>query len=138
MSVEQYVRLFEELSPEVIDQCDRYVSPDIRFKDPFNDVKGISLFKKLLHKTLEDVKDPSFDVTHVSEAGDVTFLRWVFKGYVNGLGDWTITGMSEIRLDSEGRIREHIDHWDASEQFYMKLPVLKQVLGWIRKRLQVS
>lgn len=138
MSVEQYVRLFQELSQAQIEGCDSYVSPDIRFKDPFNDVKGLSLFKKLLQKTLEDVKDPSFDVTHVCEAGELVFLRWVFKGYVKGLGDWTITGMSEIRLDSKGRICEHIDHWDASEQFYMKLPVLKQVLGWIRKRLQVS
>lgn len=138
MSIQQYVRLFEELSPDRIEQCDSFISPDIRFKDPFNDVKGISLFKQVLHKTLEDVKDPSFNVTHRAVSGDLVFLRWIFKGYVNGLGDWTITGMSEIRLDSEGRICEHIDHWDASEQFYMKLPVLKQVMGWIRKRLQVS
>lgn len=136
-NAQSYIRMFENLSTETIAGMDAFVCPHIRFKDPFNDITGIERFRALLDKTLSDVTEPSFDVTHRAWDGDVLFLRWTFQGRVRVLGDWIVTGMSEIRFDAQGRVCEHIDHWDAAEQFYERLPVVRGVLRVIKRRLRV-
>ncbi len=133
-----YIELFENLSTERIENCEAFVNADIHFKDPFNDITGITRFKHLLHKTLKDVTDPRFVVTHQAKDKDVLFLKWEFSGTVKVIGHWFITGMSEIHLDDQGKVVRHVDHWDASEQFYGHIPVLGSLLRLIRRRLQVS
>ncbi len=133
-----YRRLFEAISPALIEQADAHVHPDIHFQDPFNDFQGLDLFKALLRKTLKDVQNPCFTVTHQAHGGDCVFLRWTFQGELKSLGDWAVTGMSEIHFASDGRICKHIDYWDAGAQFYSKLPALGPLIRFIQRRLQVS
>jgi len=137
-NAQAYIHLFENLSPEAIDGMAAFVSLNVRFKDPFNDLTGIHRLRALLQKTLDEVRDPIFIVTNQAWGGDVLFLRWTFQGRVKALGDWPITGMSEIRFDDQGKICEHIDHWDAAEQFYERIPVIGPLLRLIKRRLRVS
>ena len=136
-NAQSYIRMFENLCTETITGMDVFVCPDIRFKDPFNDITGIGTFRALLNKTLNDVTEPTFHVTHQAWDGDVLFLRWTFRGRVRVLGDWAVTGMSEIHFDAQGRVCAHIDHWDAGEQFYEKIPVIEFLLRAIKRRLRV-
>jgi steroid delta-isomerase len=136
-SAKAYIRLFEEISQERINEIETFVSNDIHFKDPFNDLNGIKLFHKLLSKTLREVKNPQFTVTHKIWSERVLFLRWSFNGNVKFLGRWNIEGMSEIRFDSRGLINEHIDYWDASESFYSKLPLIGTIIRIIKGQIQV-
>ncbi len=136
-NAEAYIQLFEEISQERLIGIEAFVSEDIHFKDPFNDLNGIKQFYKLLVKTLREVKNPKFNVTHKTWAGEILFLRWSFNGQLRFLGHWNIEGMSEIRFDSGGRINEHIDYWDASEGFYAKLPFIGTVIHVIKRRLKV-
>jgi steroid delta-isomerase len=48
-----------------------------------------------------------------------------------------ITGMSEIHFAPDGRISEHIDHWDSGGQFYERIPVLGWLIRLVRKRLEL-
>ena len=137
-SCEQYIKLFEELSVERIDGIEHFVSVDIKFKDPFNDMSGLDAFRRLLVKMIDDVKGLSFEVTHRAWTEDVLFLRWRFQGKVKGLGYWKVQGMSEISFDEQDLICQHIDHWDAAEQFYEKLPLIGTILRIIKRRLKVS
>lgn len=123
---------------ERLEGIEKFVSVDIQFKDPFNDLAGIDAFRRLLVKTLNEVKDPKFQVTHRAWTDDVLFLRWSFLGEVKGINHWSVQGMSEIRFDERGLVCQHIDHWDASEQFYAKLPIIGTIIRLIRRRLQVS
>ena len=122
---------------ERLEGIESFVSVDIQFKDPFNDLSGLDAFRRLLVKTLNDVRDPNFHVTHRVWADDVLFLRWSFEGQVKGLNHWNVEGMSEIRFDEQGLVCTHIDHWDAAEQFYAKLPIIGTIIRLIRRRLQV-
>ena len=47
MSVDlnEYIKFLEKLSPESLDKISIHVAPNIRFKDPFNDVEGIEEMK---------------------------------------------------------------------------------------------
>ena len=132
-----YVQLFEEISQERLIGIEAFISDDIHFKDPFNELNGIKQFRRLLVKTLRDVKNPQFNVTHKAWSNGVLFLRWSFNGKVKFLGHWNIEGMSEIQFNSDGLVNEHIDYWDASENFYNKIPFLGTIIQIIRKRLKV-
>jgi steroid delta-isomerase len=137
-SCEQYIRLFEELSMERLEGIESFVSVDIKFKDPFNELSGLDAFRRLLVKMLNDVKGLKFKVTHRAWTEDVLFLRWSFQGEVKGLNYWRVEGMSEINFDERGLICQHIDHWDAAGQFYEKLPLIGTIIRIIRSRLKVS
>jgi steroid delta-isomerase len=41
-------------------------------------------------------------------------------------------------FDTEGRIVEHIDYWDAAEHIYEMIPWFGALMRWIKKRLQGS
>ena len=136
-NAQSYIHLFENLSPQTIAAMPGFVSLNVRFKDPFNDFKGIYRLRALLQKTLKDIKNPRFIVTNQAWDEDVLFLRWTFQGRIRLLGNWSVTGMSEIRFDEDGHVCEHIDHWDGAEQFYERLPLIGRLLGLIKRRLQV-
>jgi hypothetical protein len=42
--------------------------------------------------------------------------------------------MSELRFAADGRVREHIDHWDAAAQVYERLPLIGGLMRLIRRR----
>lgn len=135
---ELYIRLFEELSVERLDDIESFVSANIKFKDPFNDLSGIDSFRRLLMEMLNNVKELKFTVTHRAWAEGVLFVRWSFQGELKWLGCWKVQGMSEINFDERGFVCQHIDYWDAAEQFYEKLFLIGTILRFIRRRLQVS
>lgn len=132
----RYVAFFETLTPERLADLERVAAPDIHFVDPFNDVVGLDALGRVFKGMYADTEAPRFVVTHRAFDGDVCFLRWVFTCRVRALGgDWRIDGMTELRFAPDGRVCEHIDHWDAGGQLYQRLPVLGWVLGRIRRRL---
>jgi hypothetical protein len=132
-----YVRYYEALSPATLKDLETVVAPDVRFQDPFNEVRGIEAYRRLLAKMFEAMPDVRFTVSHQAVDGETCFLRWRCVGTLAALGGkpWRVEGMSELRFAPDGRVREHIDHWDAAGQFYERLPVIGGLLRLIRRRL---
>ncbi len=49
-----------------------------------------------------------------------------------------IDGMSEIRFRADGRVAEHLDHWDAAEQLYERVPVLGTLIRLVKRKFQLK
>lgn len=126
------------LSPAGIDRMDGLAAPDIHYHDPFVDTRGLANVKRVFHKVFEDIEDPRFTFTHSACDGDTCFLRWHFtcrpKTIKRG-HPWICDGVTEVRFDAQGRVLEHIEHWDAGEQVYEKMPVLRAVIRWVKRRV---
>lgn len=134
-----YIRFYETMTPESLARLPEFVTSDIHFVDPFNDVTGVERMRRILEKMFADLAQPHFAVTHSAWDGDVCFLRWDFEARGRAEGDkWIIAGMSEIRFAPDGRVSSHIDHWDSGRQFYEKLPVLGALLRFVRRRMAVG
>lgn len=134
-----YVRFFETLTPDTLDRLQDHVTPDIRFKDPFNDVTGADAMHAIFHHMFNEMESPVFQVTHRAKDADddsVWFLRWRLTGKLRSLSNrnWEVVGMSEIHLAPDGRVATHIDHWDAGQQFYELLPVIGSIIRFLRRR----
>lgn len=135
-----YVRLFETLSPELLDRLPELVTEDVWFLDPFNDLRGPAALRRVLDDAIARLGRPLFFVTRRAWDGDICFLRWRMVADSAGpLGrPWIVEGVSELHFAPDGRIALHFDHWDAGRQLYERLPLLGRLLRLIRRRLAAS
>ena len=46
------------------------------------------------------------------------------------------TGMSLLRFDSNDKIIDHRDYWDAAEEIYEKFPLIGPSRRWIKRRMK--
>jgi len=137
-AVDAYIHFFETLQPDTVGRLDDLATPDVHFQDPFNDVHDRDRFKRALARMFEDVEAPRFRVTDRAVGGDGVYLRWTFTFRAKGKrATWAIEGMSALRFNPDGRVSQHIDHWDAAGQFYEHLPGIGLLLRVIKRRLAV-
>lgn len=132
----RYRRYLETLSPASLEQLGDYVSETVRFKDPFNDVTGLEAMSCVFRHMFATVGPFAFTVTHLAFDGYTCLMAWRFSATLRG-APWTFDGTSVITFASDGKVIEHIDHWDAAGEFYEKLPIIGQLLAWLRGRLAV-
>jgi hypothetical protein len=138
-AVAAYVDFYESLTPESLGRLDALCAPEVRFQDPFNDVTGIAAYRAVLAGMFEHLSAPRFEVDDWALSGRVAYLRWSFTFTPKtGRGPWRIEGMSEVQFDQQGRVALHLDHWDSGSQFYGRLPLLRSLIGYLRKRLAVK
>jgi steroid delta-isomerase len=140
-AADAYGSYFETLRPDNVDRLHDLAAPDMRFVDPFNDMRGVNQVVRLLHRMFEDATEVSFRMLDQACQGDRCFLRWEFFCRPRRLAKgrpWRIEGVSMVRFDSEGRVVEHIDYWDAAKHFYGQLPLIGTLLRRIGRRLQLS
>lgn len=131
-----YMRFYQELAPETVGRLDRLATPEVHFKDPFNDFRSRDRMKHVFIGMFERLQQPRFIIRDHALSAQTAYLRWGFAFRTRqSPRPTTIEGMSEVRFDMAGQVTSHIDHWDAAEQFYERLPVLGWVLRQIKARM---
>lgn len=131
-----YRTYLETLTPQSLGRLEDYVTADVRFTDPFNDVRGADAMRRILSHMFENVGPVSFRVSHMASDGDTCLMRWTFSGNLRRQA-WTFEGMSTIRFNADGLVSEHADYWDPATALYERLPIIGTMLAWIRRRLAV-
>jgi steroid delta-isomerase len=137
--LQAYAEFFEHLKPEDLQRFDRVFSETARFKDPFNDVRGLAGIQRVFAHMFEQCTEPRFHVTDWCGSAERGFLQWRFEYSLGRAAKrYRIEGLSRVCFDGEGLVSEHIDYWDPAEQLYSRLPVLGGLLGLVRKRLSAE
>jgi len=138
--LQAYVKLFAELTESDLERFESYFAPSARFKDPFNDVRGVAAIQRIFAHMFATASAPVFRIQSVMESQRQAVIHWQFHCLV-GKGkdtDYTIDGLSLVRFNATGLVEEHIDYWDAAEQFYMRLPLLGGLLRLIARRMRTD
>lgn len=137
VAAQTWAEVFIDLQQQGVPSLQRLgelTSDDVRFCDPFNDLRGRDALHALLQHTVNHVKQPHFELLDTAVSGSRAYLKWTMSGRVAVIGDWQVTGLSELEFTSDLRLAAHIDYWDAAAQFYARLPVLGRVLRSIAAR----
>ena len=128
-------RFYETLTPQSLAQIERIYAPDARFKDPFNDIRGLAAITRVFEHMFTQLDEPRFVVTSRVAQGAEAFLVWEmqfrFQRYV--AGPQVIRGATHIRFDADGMVVLHRDYWDAAEELYEKLPLLGRFMRVLRR-----
>jgi len=139
LDLQQYTDFFEQLNADNLGQIASVMTEDVHFVDPFNDVHGIESVEKIFRHMFASLQDSKFKVTHAALTDGPQacgLIRWELSSKLNAK-PYNIIGMSEVSFAADGRVNAHIDHWDAAQQFYERLPVIGWLLKTIRARLAV-
>lgn len=135
--VQRVVDFFERLQPQDLRRLDTLYALDARFKDPFNDVRGIADIQAIFEHMFRTLGQPSFTVTERIVQGSQCFLAWQFRFRFrrSGSSAWqSIQGGTHLVFDAHGLISLHRDYWDAAEELYEKLPVLGSLMRWLKRQ----
>ena len=135
--VTRVIAFFENLSPADVAAIGQFYAPQARFKDPFNEVQGLAAIEGIFRHMFAALEHPHFVITGRVEQGPQCFLTWefrfAFRSYAQGV-EQTIRGATHLVLDDAQRITLHRDYWDAAEELYEKLPGLRVLMRWLKKR----
>ena len=134
LRLERYAAFFADLGPERLDRLGEHFAEDVRFKDPFNEVRGLEALRGVFLHMYERLEDPRFRVHRTALSGREGFIHWTFEFTPSG---WLrrmrpIDGLSRVRFDDRGRVMEHVDYWDAAEQIYGRLPLVGAAVRGLR------
>jgi len=124
---------FEQLSAANLDQLDTYYAADARFKDPFHEVTGVAAIRAILHHTFDKLPGARFRVTRrfPGQDGHAVILWEMDFSMPVTRQPTTIHGATHLTFADDGKVTLHRDYWDAAEELYGRLPVLK----WLMRAL---
>lgn len=136
-AVSQVVEFFEKLSPESLGQLPHIYESNARFKDPFNDVKGLPAIEAIFRHMYVALEKPHFVVMQQIVQGQHCMLTWEFRFRFKRFDqrtDQIVLGATHLVFSEQGKILLHRDYWDAAEELYEKLPLVGSLMRWLKKR----
>ena len=129
---------FDKLSAQNIELVDRFYDTNIVFQDPVHQLKGVDSVRNYYKGLYENVDAIRFEYGKGIEAGDSVSLPWrmfLKTQSINSGKEITVDGVSLITFNSNGKAVSHRDYFDMGEFVYERVPVLKSVVGYIKKKL---
>ena len=140
MTQEKLAHFFENLTEETsIDDFRTIYDAQVRFKDPFNEVKGIDAVHRIFAHMYRNLDAPKFTITEYIEKADVAYVKWEFHfSFKNVVTEEMFEGVSRLVIDEEDRVVEHVDYWDAAEHMYEKMPLIGSLLRMIKRKIVKS
>jgi len=133
---DRYRQYLETLSLKTLASLSNYVRPDVRFKDPFNDVCGVAAMARVFQDMFEHIGNSTFQVDHMASDENTCLMAWRFQAKLRGR-PWKFSGTSIITFAPDGRVEKHVDHWDAAGSFYKHFPIIGWLLEKLRHRVAV-
>lgn len=108
-----------------------YYAPSARFKDPFNEVRGVPAIAAIFEHMFATTEAPRFIILERLGLGEQAFATWRFEFGLKGK-QYTVLGATHFRFDAQGRVLDHRDYWDPAEELWQKLPVIGGPVRWLR------
>ena len=137
-NIENYIKLFENLNLENLNEFDKLLDENIYFEDPFNKVNGIKNFKRIFSNTLKNLDNVKFKVSNIISKKNIHIIKWEMTYFAFNKSN-SIFGLSEVTISENNKIVSHIDYWDSYNNFYTQIPffglIFKFVLSLVRKRI---
>lgn len=135
-ALQRLVQFFETLTVESAQtQLSSIYAADASFKDPFNEVRGLTAITPLFTHMFVQVENPRFVIdTHILQ-GNQAFITWDFLFHMKRYArdEQCIRGATQLRFNDAGLVEMHRDFWDAAEELYEKLPVLGSLMRVLKK-----
>jgi steroid Delta-isomerase len=135
--VARTIDFFERLTPADLARLGEIYAADARFKDPFNEVRGVAAIEAVFDHMFRTLDAPRFVIRDAVTEGDTAFLSWDFCFRMRRFDTRTeqvVRGATQLVFARDGRIALHRDYWDTAEELYEKLPVVGALMRWLKRQ----
>ena len=111
---------------------------NVYFRDAFRQLDHAAEIEAYLIEGLEPLADCEFVFNNISRAGGDFYLDWTmrvdFKKTPAGTWEESM-GMTRMRFNSAGQVILHQDYWDPTDIVYVRIPVAKQLISYVKGKL---
>jgi steroid delta-isomerase len=127
---------FERLSADNLDELEHFYAEQAWFKDPFHEVTGVAAIHAILRHTFAKLPGARFRVTRRFPGENLDAVILWEMDFVMPITrqPTTISGATHLAFDVEGKVTRHRDYWDAAEELYGRLPVIKWLMRGLARQ----
>ena len=109
---------------------------EIYFRDAFKQYNRLDELLPYMLKGVQAVSSVRFAFNHIIRSKSEFFIEWTMSIQFKGKSEHESSiGMSRFRFNSEGKVIFHQDYWDPTTLIYQKIPIAKQLIHFVQKRL---
>lgn len=129
---------FNTLDSDHLNLVDQFYDKNVLFQDPVHKLSGAAEVKTYYAGLYKNVESIRFEFGKGVESGETVSLPWTMilkTPSLNGGREMTVDGVSMITFNAEGKATAHRDYFDMGEFVYERLPLLKTLIGYIKRRL---
>lgn len=138
---ERFRQLYADLAKISINDLSLVYHQDIEFVDPVTTHRGIGAVKGYFANLLESVDSCQFDIHSLlytekcGPGGYTHVVEWTMLLQLkNKPNTISVDGVSMLKVRDD-KIHYHRDYYDLGEMVYEHVPVLRSVIGFIKKKL---
>lgn len=136
MTIQEYANFFEQINKDSsIEEYKLFFDENSKFKDPFHEVEGVDKIYPIFVQMYENLDTPKFKVNEIVNKNNISYINWTFSFYFKNSNEkQSFEGVSRVEI-KDGKVLSHIDYWDAASNLYEKLPLVKHLIKFIRKKV---
>lgn len=137
--VERVKQLFSNYTRENLSaNIEQVYADEVYFRDAFKQFDRAAEIREYMLAGLEPLEQAEFVFNRVARSGSDYYFDWTmrldFKKTPTGTWEESI-GVSHMRFNSEGKVVFHQDYWDPTDIVYRRIPIAKQLIAFVKKRL---
>lgn len=109
----------------------------VYFEDPLTKCHDLGTLYKNNTNIYKKLIEPRFLVKEIINNKKVSYLQWSFiykKNKTSIIED--VSGFSRIEFNEKGKIVSNINYWDSTANIYKKIPILKNIILYIKNRIK--
>ncbi len=135
--LQRFAHEFAALDKNSLDRLGELYSDDVKFTDPLHQIHGLPQMRRYFADLYANVTDLRFDFhgfDQVSEGNG--YLRWTMSYSHPRLAKGkTIRVEGCSHLLWRDKVYQHRDYFDAGALLYEHLPIMGQLISWLKRRL---
>ena len=131
-------RIFNELRYDNTEILNQFYNEKIVFKDPISELNGLRSMKEYYKKMYKEVDSIRFDFKNYSVTNNRYFFSWdmyLKTPNLNSGEEFKVNGVSEILFEGD-LVTYHRDYFDMGAFIYEKVPVIGQLVKFLKRRLE--
>ena len=108
----------------------------IYFRDAFKQYNQRDKLLPYMLKGVKAVSSVKFNFNQIIRTKDEFFIEWTMSIRFKGKDEYESSmGMTRFRFNSDGQVIFHQDYWDPTTIIYKKIPIVKQLIRFVQKRI---
>jgi predicted SnoaL-like aldol condensation-catalyzing enzyme len=130
---------FDHLDKNHLNVVDEFYDENAVFQDPVHEIKGTKAIRSYYEGLYKKVDSIRFQFKRTSEVNDLVTLEWSMflrTPSIDSGKEITLDGVSLITFGGkDGKVISHRDYFDMGEFIYERVPVLRSVIGYIKRKM---
>jgi hypothetical protein len=131
--------LFSHYTREnLADNITQVYADEVYFRDAFKQLNSADAIREYMLAGLAPLDQAEFVFNRVARSGSDYYFDWTmrldFKKTPPNTWEESI-GVSHMRFNAQGKVIFHQDYWDPTDIVYRRIPIARQLIAFVKKKL---